>query len=189
MKTFAVLVDYLQQCRKAGITRLNWSQVAVELKKRSPEALPQAGVSRIKEYLLLAREAKIVLLWGVDSTDNQWVELNPNLISTPIASKSTDIKDMSSKPLTFLDPTFAPLVRTLTSMSKNGQTYRFLRSALGEQLLREFPYVYQMPGTRSLGEYLSKAEQAGIVSLGSGSLPGREWVELTITRLMSTVSL
>ena len=72
---------------------------------------------------------------------------------------------------------FHPLVRVLEQMRKEGNV-RPLRSVCAVKLLAQDATVYRRAGAASWGDYVAVAEAAGIVTLGEGIKPGREWLAL-----------
>jgi len=66
---FVVLVDILQLLRKKGDIRPTFTAVGTLILKRDPEVYGRAGCTKLKKYVELAREAKLVNV-GPD-----WVEL------------------------------------------------------------------------------------------------------------------
>jgi len=56
-----------------------------------------------------------------------------------------------------------------------------LRSQIGMELHKKNPLIYQRPGVSGFSEYVALAEKANVVKVGSGSIPGKEWIALADT--------
>lgn len=109
---------------------------------------------------------------GVTAKDNMMADLFKQLKSTSLSGKA------ESSAASAIPPVFAPLVKVLVQLQKEGQGMP-KRSLASVRLRLEDPHVYEKAGANSWGEYVAVAESAGIISLGNGSQVGLEWISLS----------
>jgi hypothetical protein len=153
---FTVLVEELEKQKARGIIRPSRSTVAVEIVKQDPLVYSRAGVSKFKEYVALAAEAKVVTIGGTQA--DAWISLS-----------------MPSEQYT---GQFKILVEQLQKSRQNG-VERPLRSAVGSALVAQCQSLYQDGGFKSFKDYVTAAEKAGIIQLGGSD--GRAWISMCPT--------
>ncbi|QRV87553.1 NYN domain protein [Ceratobasidium sp. AG-Ba] len=70
---------------------------------------------------------------------------------------------------------FRPLIDVLERLRRGGNDCP-LRSLIGSEFSRD---VFTNAGVSSFREYVNRANQAGVVEVGGGSVQGREWISLS----------
>ncbi|KDQ16169.1 hypothetical protein BOTBODRAFT_43732 [Botryobasidium botryosum FD-172 SS1] len=107
----------------------------------------------------------------------------PLILSSPWQSSNiTPVPSTVLRPNPSLAPTspgqFSTLIELLKKWRAEGNS-RPLRSAVGAELRKLNSNVYQAAGVVTFGEYVSLAVAQGLVKLGNGDFPGREWISLS----------
>lgn len=168
--TFGILVEILRQYRSRGCFRPSRSVVAIDLAREDALYAQRLGVNKFKEYIALAVKAQVVIIGHTDS--DAWISLHPAGQGTEAlhTSEATAFSSASS-----LSSRFRLLVEQLTK-ARLGGVERPLRSAIGYALLGQNKSVYQDAGFNTFKEYVTAAEEAGVVQLGGTN--GHAWISL-----------
>ncbi|KAG8895604.1 hypothetical protein FRB99_000430, partial [Tulasnella sp. 403] len=83
---------------------------------------------------------------------------------------------------------FNILIQTLEGWHSKGVDH-VLRSQVGAELVKRSPTLYRRAGVKNFNEFVGLAEKAGVVRLGDGSCPGKEWVTLSEVYRNKTYSM
>jgi len=179
--SFRDLVAVLTKLRvSTGESECRFSGVVPLLLKRKPNAYASVGVTKFKDYIILAMEAGVVRIRGMKQGDG-WVSLNdpkpggPKATSavSPQSSKSSE-DGMVTARSSFVslkgagvDPKFVDLVETLGEMWKNGEKNP-LFSLVAPPLLgdeRKKARTLNACGVEKFKAYAELAKEAGIVKI------------------------
>jgi hypothetical protein len=166
---FEVLVRVLQEQRANGLSRPSRSSIAIELVKQDLLVYMRAGVSRFKDYIALAVEARVVMIGGV--AGDAWISL-------PLEETLTVTSQGIVPPLPGTCTSaqkFQVLIEQLRKSRSDG-VERPLRSVIGQRLVSYSKAVYKDAGFEGFKDYITAAEIAGIVRLGGVS--GSAWISL-----------
>jgi hypothetical protein len=74
-RPYALMIKVLDKVRTDGNARILWSALGIHLMKENPRVYEEAGVRKLKDYVMLAEARGIVKLGG--SEGGAWVALQP----------------------------------------------------------------------------------------------------------------
>ncbi|KAF9653054.1 hypothetical protein BDM02DRAFT_3108173 [Thelephora ganbajun] len=179
--SFRDLVAVLAKLRTStGETESRFSSVVPLLLKKRPNAYASVGVTKFKDYVILAMENGVVRIRGMKQGDG-WVSLSDPKpgglksasVVSPQSSKSSE-EGMVTARSSFaslkgggVDPKFVDLVEALGEMWKNGDK-KPLFSLVAPQLLRDErkkARTLTACGVDKFKAYAELAKEAGIVKI------------------------
>jgi hypothetical protein len=174
--SFRDIVAVLKKLRAStGETESRFSSVVPLLLKRRPNVYASVGVTKFKDYVILAMENGIVRIRGMKQGDG-WVSLSdPKSASaiSPQSSKSSE-DGMVTARSSFIslkgagvDPKFVDLVEILGEMWKNGEK-KPLFSLVAPHLLkdeRKKARTLAACGVDKFKAYAEFAKEAGVVKI------------------------
>ena len=165
---FRPLIDQLLLARSNGVLKPGRSAIAIALLQCDKDVYKRAGVTKFKDYALLAEQASLVELGGLMA--DAWIMLHPNLFKEETAAESLKNKTRRLTP-----PQFLPLIDQLLLARSRG-VVKPGRSAIAIAVLQCDKDAYGRAGVTKFKDYALLAEQASLVELGG--LKADAWIAL-----------